>query len=66
MIYQRDEIDISQVDSLSIHSVSRINKCKTLRSRDIQTATRLVISGELCKHAVAEANKAITKYVAGK
>ena len=31
-------------------------------SRDIQTATRLVLPGELAKHAVSEGTKAVTKF----
>ena len=34
----------------------------TLSSREIQAATRLVLPGELAKHAVAEGNKAVTKF----
>ena len=35
---------------------------KTLDSRDIQAAVRLVLPGELAKHAVSEGTKAVTKY----
>ena len=35
---------------------------KTLSGREIQSATRLVISGELAKHAVSEGTKAVTIY----
>lgn len=35
---------------------------KTLSSREIQTAARLVLPGELAKHAVSEGTKAVTKY----
>ena len=34
----------------------------TITSREIQTATRLVLGGELAKHAVSEGTKAVTKY----
>jgi len=40
----------------------RYNKKATLSSREIQTATRLVLPGELAKHAVSEGTKAVTKY----
>ena len=40
----------------------RYNKRSTLTSREIQTATRLILSGELAKHAVAEGTKAVTKF----
>lgn len=39
---------------------------RTISSREIQTATRLVVPGELCKHAVSEGTKAITKYLSSK
>jgi hypothetical protein len=31
-------------------------------SREIQTAVRLLLPGELAKHAVSEGTKAVTKY----
>lgn len=34
----------------------------TLSSREVQTAIRLVLPGELAKHAVSEGTKAVTKY----
>mmetsp|Transcript_69939 Transcript_69939/g.154240 ORF Transcript_69939/g.154240 Transcript_69939/m.154240 type:complete len:116 (+) Transcript_69939:90-437(+) len=36
----------------------------TLSSREVQTAVRLVLPGELAKHAVSEGTKAVTKYEA--
>jgi len=35
---------------------------KTIDGREIQSATRLIIPGELTKHAVSEGTKAVTKY----
>ena len=43
-------------------SLSRYNKKKTLSSREVQTAMRLVLPGELAKHAVSEGTKAVTKF----
>ena len=40
----------------------RYNKKNTLSSREIQTAVRLILPGELAKHAVSEGTKAVTKY----
>lgn len=40
------------------------NNCKTMLSRDIQTAVRLVLPGELAKHAVSEGTKAVSKIMA--
>ena len=41
------------------------NSKHTLSSREIQTAVRLLLPGELAKHAVSEGTKAVTKYSAG-
>lgn len=41
----------------------RYNRKSTLSSREVQTAVRLVLAGELAKHAVSEGTKATTKYV---
>jgi len=38
------------------------NKKSTISSREIQTAVRLILPGELAKHAVSEGTKAVTKY----
>jgi histone H2B len=38
------------------------NKKATLSSREVQTAVRLVLPGELAKHAVSEGTKAVTKF----
>ena len=35
---------------------------QTLSSREVQTAVRLVLPGELAKHAVSEGTKAVTKF----
>ena len=35
---------------------------KTISSREVQTAVRLILPGELAKHAVSEGVKAVTKY----
>ena len=43
-----------------------INRGKTMSSRAIQTAVRLILPGELAKHAVSEGTKAVTKYTSGK
>jgi len=40
----------------------RYTKKQTLSSREIQTAVRLLLPGELAKHAVSEGTKAVTKY----
>ena len=40
----------------------KINKKQTLDARAVQTAVRLVLPGELSKHAVSEGTKAVTKF----
>merc|ERR1719171_1698070 len=42
--------------------LSSYNKKPTITAREIQTAVRLVLPGDLAKHAVSEGTKAVTKY----
>jgi histone H2B len=42
--------------------LTQFNKKHTITSREIQTAVRLLLPGELAKHAVSEGTKAVTKY----
>lgn len=42
-------------------TLARVNKKRTLGSREVQTAVRLVLPAELAKHAMAEGTKAIAK-----
>jgi len=42
--------------------LARYNKRHTITSREVQTAVRLILPGELAKHAVSEGTKAVTKY----
>jgi histone H3/H4 len=44
------------------NEIIRKTGAKTLTSRYIQTAVRLVIRGDICKHSVMEGTKAVTKY----
>ena len=55
-------------DRLSLEAIrlARYNKKATLTSREIQTAIRLLLPGELAKHAVSEVTKAVTKYSSNK
>ena len=45
-------------------NVCRFSKKQTLSSREVQTAVRLILPGELAKHAVSEGTKAVTKFEA--
>ncbi|KAG5675315.1 hypothetical protein PVAND_005226 [Polypedilum vanderplanki] len=40
----------------------KYSNSKTLTSRDVQSAVRFLLPGELAKHAVSEGTKAVTKY----
>ena len=42
------------------------NHRAAITSREIQTAVRLLLPGELAKHAVSEGTKAVTKYTSSK
>ena len=46
--------------------LAHYNKKSTISSREIQTAVRLLLPGELAKHAVSEGTKAVTKYTSSK
>ena len=54
--------DIFEKIALESSKLVRYNKKHTLSSREIQTAVRLLLPGELAKHAVSEGTKAVTKY----
>ncbi|KAK1587095.1 hypothetical protein Q3G72_009444 [Acer saccharum] len=43
--------------------LSKYHKRTTLSSREIQAAVKLVLPGEIAKHAVAEGTKAVTNYM---
>ncbi|XP_020906676.1 late histone H2B.L4-like [Exaiptasia diaphana] len=42
--------------------LAQYNQKSTISSREIQTAVRLLLPGELSKHAVSEGTKAVAKY----
>jgi histone H2B len=42
--------------------LAHYKKRSTITSREIQTAVRLLLPGELAKHSVSEGTKAVTKY----
>lgn len=46
--------------------LAQYNKRATITSREIQTAVRLILPGELAKHAISEGTKAVTKYTTSK
>ena len=54
--------DVFEKISLESSKLVRYNKKHTLSSREVQTAVRLLLPGELAKHAVSEGTKAVTKF----
>ncbi|ELT95148.1 hypothetical protein CAPTEDRAFT_136319 [Capitella teleta] len=46
--------------------LAHYNRRSTITSREVQTAVRLLLPGELAKHAVSEGTKAVTKYTQSK
>lgn len=42
--------------------LARYNKKRILSSREIQTAVKLILPGELAKHAISEGTKAVIEY----
>ncbi|XP_015747530.1 PREDICTED: histone H2B-like [Acropora digitifera] len=58
--------DIFERIAVESSRLSLYNKKATISSREIQTAIRLLLPGELAKHAVSEGTKAVTKYTSSK
>ncbi|CAF1402727.1 unnamed protein product, partial [Adineta steineri] len=58
--------DIFERIAAEASRLAQYNKRQTISSREIQTAVRLLLPGELAKHAVSEGTKAVTKYTSQK
>eukprot|EP00058_Branchiostoma_floridae_P025514 XP_002611004.1 hypothetical protein BRAFLDRAFT_128327 [Branchiostoma floridae] len=58
--------DIFERIAAEASRLANYNKRSTIGSREIQTAVRLLLPGELAKHAVSEGTKAVTKYTSSK
>ncbi|KAH9402305.1 hypothetical protein TYRP_016363 [Tyrophagus putrescentiae] len=58
--------DIFERIAAEASRLSQYNKRTTITSREVQTAIRLLLPGELAKHAVSEGTKAVTKYTSAK
>eukprot|EP00898_Chlorokybus_atmophyticus_P005381 jgi/Chlat1/5844/Chrsp4S06364 len=54
--------DIFEKIATEASRLARYNKKPTITSREVQTAVRLILPGELAKHAVSEGTKAVTKF----
>ncbi|ORX86151.1 histone-fold-containing protein [Basidiobolus meristosporus CBS 931.73] len=59
-------VDIFERVAEEASKLAAYNKKSTISSREIQTAVRLLLPGELAKHAVSEGTKAVTKYTSAK
>ena len=57
--FVEDMFDRIQSESVNI---AKINKTKTLTAREVQTSARLILPGELAKHAMSEGTKSVAKY----
>lgn len=55
-------IDIFERLAGEASRIVHYNNKSTLTSREIQTAVRLLLPGDLAKHAISEGTKAVTKY----
>nr|7WLR_D Chain D, Histone H2B [Komagataella pastoris]7WLR_H Chain H, Histone H2B [Komagataella pastoris] len=54
--------DIFERIASEASKLASYNKKSTISAREIQTAVRLILPGELSKHAVSEGTRAVTKY----
>ena len=54
--------DIFEKTAVEVASLARYDKKPTVTSREIQTAVRLILFGELAKHAVSVVTKAVTNF----
>jgi len=57
--------DLFERIALESSKLVRYNKRRTLSSREIQSAVKLLLPGELAKHAISEGTKAVTKFTSG-
>jgi histone H2B len=58
--------DIFERIAAEASRLAHYNRRSTITSREVQTAVRLLLPGELAKHAVSEGTKAVTKYTSSK
>lgn len=57
--------DVFSQISVEAGKLVKYGKRQTLGAREIQTACKLILPGELSKHAVSEGSKAMHKYQSG-
>ena len=54
--------DIFEQLAAQAADLAKIDNRKTLHAKDFSAACRLILPGELAKHAVSEGSKAVTKF----
>ncbi|ESK87999.1 histone h2b [Moniliophthora roreri MCA 2997] len=54
--------DIFERIATEASKLATYSKKSTISSREIQTSVRLILPGELAKHAISEGTKSVTKY----
>jgi len=54
--------DVFEKISLEASKLVRYNKKHTLSAREVQSAVKLLLPGELAKHAIIEGAKAVNKF----
>jgi len=57
--------DIFERIATEASKLASYSKKSTISSREIQTSVRLILPGELSKHAISEGTKSVTKFSAG-
>lgn len=55
-------VDFFEKVALEASKLVRINKRSTMSAREIQSAVKLLLPGELAKHAIIEGAKAVNKF----
>ena len=58
--------DIFERTASEAARLAKYSKKSTIGSREIQTAVRLLLPGELAKHAISEGTKAVTRFASHK
>ncbi|KAG2740299.1 histone-fold-containing protein [Suillus brevipes Sb2] len=56
--------DIFERIATEVSKLAAYSKKSTISSREIQTSVRVILPGELAKHAISEGTKSVTKFSA--
>ena len=55
-------LDVYRKIAREAASMSRLHKKSTLLAVDVQSAAKLVLPGEICKHALSAGSRAVATY----